>query len=65
MSTAWFAMRVFTKVMKPMVASLRRTGHESCEYIDDSLLVGRTAQECPENIQARILLAQRLGFIIN
>ena len=55
MCTAWFAMLVFTKVMKPMVAPLGRTEHESYEYIDDSLRVERTAQ--------RIFFTQRLGFM--
>ena len=36
---------VFTKVMKPLVSSLRIMGHESCDYLDDSLLVDQTYQE--------------------
>ena len=59
------APRVFTKVMKPIIASLRQLGHESCDYIDDSLLIGRTAQECVDNILARITLIQSLGFTVN
>ena len=40
-------------------------GHESCDYIDDTLLIGRTAQECADNVQARTALTQSLGFTIN
>ena len=59
------APRVCTKIMKPLIASLRLMGHESCDYIDDSLLVGRTFQECIDNVQARASLTQSLGFTIN
>ena len=59
------APRVFTKVMKPLIASLRQRGHESCDYIDDSLLVGQSFMECQNNIQARTRLTQSLGFTIN
>ena len=59
------APRVFTKVMKPLIASLRQMGHESCDYIDDSLLIGQTVQECIDNVQARMNLTQDLGFTIN
>ena len=59
------APRVFTKVMKPLVASLRRLGHESCDYLDDSLLIGSNESECLDNVQARIELTEALGFIIN
>ena len=59
------APRVFTKVMKPLIASLRQRGHESCDYIDDSLLVGQSFKECQNNIQARTCLTQSLEFTIN
>ena len=59
------APRVFTKVMKPLVASLRQRGFESCDYIDDSLLIGATFQECAENVHARTTLTRSLGFIVN
>ena len=50
------APRVFTKIMKPLVAYLRLMGHESCDYIDDSLLIGAKAEECKINVTARIAL---------
>ena len=59
------APRVFTKVMKPLIATLRQMGHESCDYIDDSLLLGSTAEECKSNVAARLALTQELGFIVN
>ena len=59
------APRVFTKIMKPLIASLRLMGHESCDYIDDALLIGATKEECITNVKARVALTQELGFIVN
>ena len=59
------APRVFTKVLKPMIAHLRSHGYMSCNYIDDALLIGKTRNECELNVQARIDLCNELGFTIN
>ena len=59
------APRVFTKIMKPLIASLRLMGHESCDYIDEALLIGATKEECITNVKARVALTQELGFIVN
>ena len=40
------APRVFTKVLKPVFASLRASGHISTTYIDDSYLQGETYKAC-------------------
>ena len=45
------AMRVFTKLLKPVFATLREQGYESVIYVDDSLLQGDTYQECLDNIR--------------
>ena len=37
------APRIYTKLMKPVYASLRMLGHTNSGYIDDSLLEGDTA----------------------
>ena len=44
------APRLFTKLMKPVFASLRERGHISSGYLDDSLLVGYSYAECQTNI---------------
>ena len=59
------APRIFTKVMKPVAATLRNMGHISANYIDDSLLIGDTASECEKNVADRCSLLNRLGFVIN
>lgn len=59
------APRIFTKVMKPIVATLRNMGHISANYIDDSLLIGDSKDECSKNVEARCSLLESLGFVIN
>ena len=44
------AMRVFTKLLKPVFSHLRELGYESVIYVDDSLLHGDTFEECLEDV---------------
>lgn len=60
-----FAPRLFTKLLKPVYASLRKLGHKSVGYIDDSLLCGESENECTENIKATISQFSKLGFVIH
>ena len=50
------APRYFTKLLKPVLATLRSQGFASCSYLDDILLLGNTYQECHHNIQATLQL---------
>ena len=59
------AMRVFTKLLKPVFATLREEGYESVIYVDDSLLQGDNIQECLDNIRITLKYLQDLGFIIH
>ena len=59
------AMRVFTKLLKPVFATLRENGFESVIYVDDSLLQGDTFEECFENIEVTLNCLQELGFVIH
>ena len=59
------AMRIFTKILKPVFATLREQGHESVIYVDDSLLQGETFQECLDNIMATLECLESLGFVIH
>ena len=45
------APRLFTKLMKPVFATLRQYGYKNAGYIDDSLLIGDTEEECESNIK--------------
>lgn len=57
--------RVFTKVLKPVFASLRARGFISTAYIDDSCLQGSTFDECQRNILSTVKLMDSLGFTVH
>ena len=53
------------KLLKPVFASLNELGYELSVYVDDSLLLAQTFQECFDNVLATISLLQELGFVIH
>lgn len=55
--------RKFTKLMKPVFATLRKGGHISASYIDDTYLQGDTKEECQANINATVDLIHSLGLV--
>ena len=59
------APRWYTKLMKPVYASLRMLGHTNSGYIDDSLLAEESYSECEQNIKDTVSLMTDLGFIIH
>jgi len=58
------APRKFTKLLKPVYATLRQSGHLS-SYIDDSYLQGDDFNDCVTNVIATIKLFDSLGFVIH
>ena len=59
------ALRLFTKIMKPVFGHLRSLGYLSVIYIDDSYLQGQIYEECWNNVQSTSNLISELGFYIN
>ncbi len=59
------APRKYTKIMKPVYATLRERGHNITGYIDDMLILAETEQQLVKSVQATIHLLESLGFIIN
>ena len=59
------APRIFTKLMKPIAAFLRRKSIRVLIYLDDFLLLAATKEEAVKNTHLLITLLQSLGFIIN
>ena len=57
------APRMFTKLMKPMYATLREQRYINLGYIDDCLLLGSTAEECNRNVIETLKLSKQLGFM--
>lgn len=59
------AQRIFTNIMKLVFAVLNQMGFQSTSYINDSLLVGDSKDECISNVTETVSLMKKLGFIIN
>jgi hypothetical protein len=59
------APRLFTKIMKPIFAHLRKMGIISFYYIDDSFIMAQLADDCHHFGQILIETLQSLGFFIN
>ena len=57
--------RKFTKLLKPVFASLRQKGHMSTVYIDDTYLQGETPEDCFQNVVDTVNMLQNLGFIVH
>ena len=56
---------LFTKVLRVIFSALRQQGNSSIVYIDDSLLVGETYQQCLKSVHDTVDLLQKAGFFIN
>ena len=56
---------MFTKILKPIYAHLRQQGHIVSGYIDDSLLMSQTFDQCNDNVRMTDELFTSLGFSIN
>ena len=60
-----FCPRKFTKLMKPVFATLRQLGHLSSGYIDDSWLMGPVWDDCAKNVVDTVKLLDTLGFVVH
>ena len=59
------APRLFTKILKPALASLRRQNHIVMAYLDDILIVGKTLELAKLAVTVTKSLFQKLGFVIH
>lgn len=57
--------RCFTKLTKPIYAILHQLGYISTGYLDDSLLVGKTFEDCLNNITKTVEIFDDLGFVVH
>ena len=60
-----FCPRKFTKLMKPVFATLRQLGHLLSGYIDDSWLMGTVWDDCAKNVVDTVKLLDNLGFVVH
>ena len=59
------APRIFTKLLKPVFSFLRSRGFLYVYYLDDSLIIGGSKEECEGNLRVAVNLLHELGFIVN
>jgi reverse transcriptase-like protein len=59
------APRLFTKLMRPIMAQLRNIGFTSNQYLDDILAMEMSSEKCSSNVVATCELLQKLGFRIH
>ena len=59
------APRVFTKLLKPVVAWLRGQGIRLIIYLDDILIMASSVELVKQHKQITIRLLESLGFLIN
>ena len=57
--------RLFTKLTKPVFAKLREKGHLNSPYIDDSILVGETWEECAVNVMDTVEVSMDSGWVVH
>ena len=57
--------RIFTKILKPVYATLRSQGLKNVGYIDDSYLQGDTFADCDTNVAVTANLFGDHGFLFN
>ena len=57
--------RLFTKLLKPVMAHLHKLGFISTIFIDDTLLIASSELECARNVKASLQLFERLGFAVH
>lgn len=56
---------IFTKILKPVVKSLRSKGFLSTIYLDDILCIDDSIEKCRDNVSETKELLLSLGFLIN
>ena len=57
--------RIFTKLLKQVLSTLREQGHEGMNYQDDFFLVGDNFEKCLKAVEDSVDLLSRLGFQTN
>ena len=59
------APRIFTKVLKPIFATLRERGHSVLGYLDDTILLADSILDCEKAVTECVGLFQDLGFVVH
>ena len=59
------APRVFTKLTKPLYSHLRKMGHMSSAFIDDSFLMGNSLSDARRNVMTSVTVVRSAGFVVH
>ncbi len=59
------APRLFTKLTKPVIATLQKQGHTVSPYLDDLFICGDTFLECKWAVEDTMELLAKLGLCVN
>lgn len=59
------APRIFTRLLKPLFAHLRKLGTDCVYYLDDSVILAETFKECKLSTDLAINLFTKAGFTVN
>ena len=59
------APRVFTKLLKPVFAQIRRLGHNVVGYIDDLYIQAPSEQACRDAVETAAHILRQCGFLIH
>ena len=59
------APRLFTKLLKPVLATLREMGHVVVAYLDDTIIIGETREQTAKAVKDTTRLFTELGFIVH
>ncbi len=59
------APRLFTKILKPVFASLRESGHTVIGYLDDTIIISQSKVQAKRAVQDTTEMLSSLGFIIH
>lgn len=57
--------RKFTKLLKPVLAALRKRGITLAAYLDDIIIIAKTYRHCMESLLILIEVLGDLGFVIH
>ena len=57
--------RIFTKILKPVIAFLRSSGIKITHYLDDILICADSYEKCLSHLKKSLDLLTSLGYIIN
>ena len=57
--------RIYTKIMKVAISSLRENNIIISAYIDDLIIMSYSHKQCAEDFNISVNLLERLGFVIN